>query len=200
MRRPAVFLDRDGTLNVEREGALRDPRELELIPGSAEAVARLAQAGFAVVVVTNQSAVGRGWMTLEELAAVHAELLRQLALAGGRVDAIHFCPHHPTEGRGPFRTACACRKPAPGMFLSAIEELDLDPERSWAIGDARRDVEAARAAGLRTLMVATGKGSGEHAALLAAGGDVPPCFADLAAAVDHLLAAAAAPHPEDDAR
>ncbi len=190
MSRPAVFLDRDGTLNVERQGALRDPDDLELIQGSAAAVARLQEAGRVVVVITNQSAVGRGWMTPEDLAAVHERLAELLAAAGACPVRVYACPHHPTEGVGELRVACDCRKPAPGMLLRAARELDLDLERSWAVGDAARDVAAARAAGVRSLMVATGKGAREHAALAASGAEAPPLFPDLAAAVDHLLAAA----------
>lgn len=188
--RPAVFLDRDGTLNREIQGAVADPRQLELYPGAGAALARLAGAGFALVCVTNQSALARGWITEAQLAAVHAGLQERLAVQGARLDLILHCPHHPTQGRPPLRTACACRKPAPGLLLEARDRLGLDLSASWMIGDAGRDAEAARRAGVRPILVETGKGRDEHRALREAGAELPPLVADLAAAAVLILAAA----------
>lgn len=170
--RPAVFLDRDGTLTVESDW-VRRPEELVLLPGAAQAVAELARAGFLVVVVTNQSAVARGMIDERELAAIHARFEELLAAGGARVDGIYFCPHHPTEGVGVYRRECACRKPKAGLLVRAAEELGIEFARSWVVGDARRDLEAGARVGVRGVMVATGKGEREFEALVAEGGSVP---------------------------
>jgi len=186
--RPAVFLDRDGTINVEVEGALKEPEQLVLLPGAAEAIARLDAAGLATVVVTNQSAIGRGWMTERDYERVTRSLEERLAHAGAHVDRILHCPHHPTEGVGKYRRECPCRKPGTGLYEAAIAELDLDPRASFVVGDARRDLAAGRALGMTTILVATGKGAHEHARLVAAG-EPPDAFVpDLAAAVELVLA------------
>ncbi|MBI5363506.1 MAG: HAD family hydrolase [Planctomycetes bacterium] len=165
---PAVFLDRDGTLTVESEW-VRSGQDLVLVPGAAEAILHLARAGFAVVLVTNQSAVARGIVTEAELAGIHAHFAALLAERGARLDAVYHCPHHPTEGVGAWKIECACRKPAPGMLLDAARDLGLDLARSWIVGDALRDLEAGWSAGARAVLVATGKGTREHAAALAKG-------------------------------
>jgi len=183
-----VFLDRDGTLNVERPHALRDPSDVELFPGAASAVARLGAAGYAPVLITNQSAIARGWMTPAELEAVHAELRRRLAEAGAELAGIYVCPHHPTEGAPPYRVRCSCRKPAPGLFERALRELDLDAGRSWVIGDAERDLAAGAAVGARPLLVETGKGAQSRRDIERAGRPLPPVFPGLAEAVVHILA------------
>jgi len=162
--RPAVLLDRDGTLTAEADW-VRTVGDLVLLPFAAEAVAVLSGAGFAVVLVTNQSAVARGLVSEEELAAIHEHMTRDLASGGGRIDGIYYCPHHPTEGREPYRRACDCRKPGPGMLLAAAADLGLDLGRSWVVGDAGRDLEAGAAVGARGILVATGKGTAEFARL-----------------------------------
>jgi D-glycero-D-manno-heptose 1,7-bisphosphate phosphatase len=137
--RPAVFLDRDGTLNVEQAYITR-PDQIRLLPGVAAAIAELQRAGFVCVVVTNQSAVGRGMMSVADLDVVHAELNRQLFEQAVTLDGIYACPHcedHPD------------RKPAPGMLLRAAAELGLDLAQSWMVGDSLRDVRAGQAAGCR---------------------------------------------------
>lgn len=146
--RPAVFLDRDGTL-VRDPGFLRTPDQVELLPGAAGALHRLGEAGFALVVVTNQSGVARGFLDEPALERIHERLRTLLAAEGARVDGVFYCPHHPTEGKPPYRTACECRKPAPGLLLRAAKDLGLDLERSYGMGDRDRDVEAAVAAGAR---------------------------------------------------
>jgi len=188
-QRTAVFLDRDGTLVREVPGALSDPSQIELIPGAAEAVARLNRAGTLVALVTNQSAIARGWLDHERLERVHAALARELAAHGAHLDRIAVCPHHPDEGLPPYRRACGCRKPEPGLLLETAEALGADLARSWVVGDAERDLEAGRRAGARGLLVLTGKGRDE-AERLRRSGAKPSCAADLGAAVDAILASA----------
>lgn len=188
-RRPAVFLDRDGTL-LDELGYLADPTRLRLFPGAADAVRRIGAAGFAVVVVTNQSGVARGLLDEPTLAAVHAELERRLAREGAILAGIYCCPHHPTEGEAPWRRDCECRKPRPGLLLAAARQLDLDLSRSWLVGDALRDLEAGRRAGVGHLvLVGTGKGGNEREAAEAAEGLRFTYEPDLSAAADGILAA-----------
>jgi D-glycero-D-manno-heptose 1,7-bisphosphate phosphatase len=186
--RAAVFLDRDGTLNRELEGALARPEQLELLEGAPEGAARLARAGFALVIVTNQSAVARGLCTLDEVRAVHAELARRLGAAGAAPAGVYLCPHHPDLGHAPYRRACACRKPASGLLRRAARELALDLSRSWIVGDALRDLRAGRAVGARALLVETGKGAREAARLGELDGPPPARARDLTAAADWILA------------
>lgn len=156
-RRPAVFVDRDGTLNREVHYLAR-MRDLRLLPGAAEGVRRLARAGFAVVIVTNQSGVARGRMTMQTARALNDELVGRLARRGAAVDGVYLCPHHPTEGRVPLRRRCACRKPRPGMVRRAARELALDLRRSYCVGDGAVDLGLAAAAGVRGVLVLTGHG------------------------------------------
>lgn len=179
----AIFLDRDGVLTREDEWVL-SPAQVELLPGAAEGVRALNDAGVPAIVVTNQSALARGWIDDAGLAAIHARMSALLAAAGARVDAVYHCPHHPTEGVGDLRRACDCRKPEPGMLLRAARERAIDLASSWMVGDAARDVEAARAAGVRTALVMTGKGSTERARIAPAPDVVA---ANLAEAVREIL-------------
>ena len=154
----AVFLDRDGTL-LDELGYLARAEDVRLYPGAAAALRRLRDAGFLLVVVTNQSGIARGLFGAAELARVHARLADELEKGGARLDLVLHCPHHPDHGEPPLRARCACRKPEPGLFLEAARRLALDLEQSWSIGDSARDVEAARRAGVRgRVLVATGKG------------------------------------------
>lgn len=180
--RPAVFLDRDGTLTAEGEWVTKSS-ELALLPFAAEAIALLSRAGYAVVLATNQSAVARGLVTEAELAEIHAHMERELARGGAKLSGIYHCPHHPTEGAPPFRRACECRKPEPGMLLAAARELGLDLSRSWVVGDAERDLLAGTAVGARGILVATGKGKAEYERLVREG-HAPESF------VQHVLEAA----------
>ncbi len=158
-RRPAIFLDRDGTLNVERS-FIRHPDQLELLPGAAEALRLLRQAGFLLIVVTNQSVIARGEASEADIAQVHRKLEWELGKAGAYVDAIYLCPHHPDAGfageRADLKIVCSCRKPAPGLIERAYGDFAIDAERSWLIGDHTRDIETARRAGLRSILVHTG--------------------------------------------
>jgi D-glycero-D-manno-heptose 1,7-bisphosphate phosphatase len=163
-RRPAVFVDRDGTLNREVDYLTR-LRDLRLLPGAADGMRRLARAGFAVVIVTNQSAVARGRMTLQTARALNDELVRRLGRLGAAVAAVYLCPHHPTEGRAPLRRRCACRKPRPGMIRRAARDLALDLRRSYCVGDGAVDLGLAAAAGVPGILVLTGHGRATRRAL-----------------------------------
>jgi D-glycero-D-manno-heptose 1,7-bisphosphate phosphatase len=138
---PAVFLDRDGTIN-EEVGYLDRIEKLRLLPGAAAAIRRINQSGMKTVVVTNQSGIARGLFDEAFVALVHAHLQEMLRAEGALIDAFYFCPHHPTGGRGAYLKICGCRKPAPGMLLLAAEELRIDPTRSYMIGDTLKDIEA----------------------------------------------------------
>lgn len=155
MSRPAVFLDRDGTINVDVHH-LRRAEDLCLIPGAGAAIARLNAAEYAVVVVTNQSVVARGLASEGDLSAIHAELRRQLSAHNAVLDGIYHCPHHPDYGDPPV--VCDCRKPAPGMLLRASVEHGIDLARSIMVGDNLTDLQAGWAAGCRCALVRTGYG------------------------------------------
>lgn len=155
----AVFLDRDGTIIVERE-YLADPAGVVLVPGAVEALRRLKGAGFALVVVTNQSGIARGLYTLEDYEAVTRRLDEILAAEGVSLDQTRFCPHHPDES-GP----CECRKPGTGMHRAASRELGLDASRSFFVGDRIRDLLPARELGGVGILVRTGFGAEEEALL-----------------------------------
>jgi len=158
--RPAVFIDRDGTL-TEEVGYVNHPKRLRLLPRSADAIGRLNAAGVAAVVVTNQAGIARGYFTEEVLHAVNAELRAQLAHAGAILDGVYVCPHHPTEGEPPFRLLCDCRKPKPGLLVRAAADLGLDLTRSVMVGDKPSDLEVAPRVGARSVLVLTGYGLGE---------------------------------------
>ena len=154
---PAVFLDRDGTINQD-VNFLSRPEQVELIPGAGEAIALLNRAGFKVVVITNQSGVARGLFSESDLARIQAELNRQLAEKGAAIDAYYACPHlPPPHGKLPeYAKVCDCRKPKPGLILQAAGQMRLDLEASYMVGDVLRDVEAGNAAGVVTILVETG--------------------------------------------
>ena len=143
--RPAVFLDRDGTI-MQNVSYLCDPDGVELLDGAAEALALLRQRGFALVIVSNQSGIGRGLLTFDDLASVHDRLMACLAERDVELDGVYYCPHAPWE-------RCECRKPLPGLLLRAARELRLDLRRSFMVGDAPSDIEAGRRAGCRTILV-----------------------------------------------
>lgn len=188
--RPAVFLDRDGTLNVERPEPVREPAELELLPGVGPALRALHAAGHALVVVTNQSAVARGTLTLARLERVHAALHARLAAQGAPLDAIYFCPHlppDPGEPTTPLRRPCRCRKPAPALLERASADLHLDLSRSWLIGDATRDLASAAALQIPTILLLTGKGPGERPRAEAAPSPPDKICTDLPTAAREIL-------------
>lgn len=154
--RPAIFLDRDGVIVENRDDYVRSPGDISFIPGALPALAKLASSPFAIVIVTNQAAVGRGLISLAEAEAINRFVTAEIVRAGGRVDGAYLCPHRPDEG-------CECRKPRPGLLLQAAAELNLDLKRSWMIGDALTDLQAGEAAGARPLLVLTGRGKDQSA-------------------------------------
>ena len=158
--RPAVFIDRDGTL-TEEVGYVNHPRRLRLLPRSAQAIRRLNEAGIAAVLVTNQAGVARGYFSEEVLQAVNASLVAQLKDEGAHLDGLYVCPHHPTEGAPPYRQDCDCRKPRPGLLHRAAADHGLDLGRSTLVGDRPSDLLAARAVGAAAVLVLTGYGLGE---------------------------------------
>ena len=159
MTRPAVFLDRDGTI-IEDVGFLRELAQIDVLPWSADAIHQLNAAGFVVVVVTNQSGVGRGYYDEAHVQATHRAI--DAALAGrARIDAYYYCPHYPESADQRYARTCDCRKPASGMLQRAAQELQLDLSRSWMVGDWWRDVEAGIGAGTRTILIRSGR-SLEH--------------------------------------
>lgn len=160
MTRKAVFMDRDGTV-CEEVGYVNHVDRLRLLPRSAEAIRRCNEAGFQTVVVTNQAGVARGYFREDMVDQVHDRLRELLAASGARLDGIYYCPHHPSEGPGPYRSLCECRKPKPGMLHRARDEMGIDLTSSYMVGDSSRDVEAARNAGVTPLLVLTGYGRGE---------------------------------------
>ena len=158
--RPAVFLDRDGVLNElitdADSGMPESPlsvADVRLIPGAAAAVATLAAHGYALVCVTNQPAAAKGRVSVEELEAIQLRVAELLAREGARLDSWRMCLHHPNGVVAELSGACDCRKPAPGMLLDAAEDLKLDLSRSWLVGDTDADMEAAAAAGCRTVLI-----------------------------------------------
>jgi D-glycero-D-manno-heptose 1,7-bisphosphate phosphatase len=177
-----IILDRDGVINFGSEQFIKSPEEWKPIPGSLEAIARLTREGWRVVVATNQSGLARGLFEMATLNAIHAKMHKAVAQAGGRIEAVFYCPHAADMD-------CGCRKPKTGLFEEIAARYGRDLGGVPAVGDSLRDLQAAASVGARPLLVRTGKGE----KTLAAGG-LPadtPVFADLAEAVEHLLRAAA---------
>jgi D-glycero-D-manno-heptose 1,7-bisphosphate phosphatase len=176
-----IVLDRDGVINFDSEHFIKSPDEWRPIPGSLEAIARLNQAGYRVVVATNQSGVGRGLFGMTTLTEIHDKMFKSLHQVGGRIDAVFFCPHAADSN-------CDCRKPKPGMLQQIGVRFGVDLDQVPVVGDGLRDLQAAAAIGARPILVLTGKGEKTHAA-----GNLPDgttVFPDLAFAVTALLAEA----------
>lgn len=181
--RSAVFLDRDGTINVEKD-YLIDPREFEFIPGVPQALRQLQDAGYLLVVVTNQSGVARGYFGLDAVDRLHGHMEKLLAEFEVKLAGIYSCPHHPTAGTGEYLKNCDCRKGEPGLLLRAAQELAIDLEQSYMVGDKEADIRAGTAAGCRTLLVKTGHGPEWLESAERKGARV---VADLPAAVEIIL-------------
>lgn len=162
---PAVFLDRDGTLNREVEYLAR-PEQLELLDGVGPAVAALNRAGYKAVVTTNQSGLARGFFSAADLERIHQRLVDLLAVDGARLDGLYFCPHHPEGTVAEYSRVCQCRKPASGLFERAAEDLNIDLAHSVWVGDRVRDIAAAEKFGGRSVLVATGYGQAEASGIL----------------------------------
>lgn len=178
----AVFLDRDGVINRDSPDYIRCWDEFEFLPRSIAAIARLTRAGIRVIVITNQSIVGRGWVTPEVLADTHTRMRAAVEAGGGQIAAIYHCPHHPDDG-------CACRKPRPGMILRAAADHDIALARTVMIGDSAKDIACARNAGCgRAVLVQTGDYPKAAAALSSLGITPDRVARDLWDAVDGLLA------------
>lgn len=157
-RRPGVFLDRDGTMIVEKHFLAR-PEDVELLPTVGETIARMNSLGIPVAVVTNQAGIARGYFPESRIAEVHARLDELLAEFGARIDRYDFCPHHPVEGLGEYRLDCDCRKPKPGMLTRSAAALQIDLPRSLMVGDRLGDLQAGANAGCQSSLVQTGYGS-----------------------------------------
>lgn len=176
-----IILDRDGVINEDSANFIKSVQEWRPIPGSLEAIARLNQANYRVIIATNQSGLARGLFNISQLNEIHRKMYHLLAEVGGSIDAVFFCPHGPDDG-------CECRKPKPGLFLDIAQRLQLESLTAVpAIGDSIRDIQAAQAAGANPMLVRTGKGQytlekhPELATQIA-------CYDNLASAVDVLLA------------
>lgn len=177
---PAIFLDRDGVIIDNIDTYVRSWADVFFLPGSLPALAKLAQYPYKVVVVTNQSAVGRGIITLAEADAIGGRILSVIRAAGGRIDGVYTCPHAPEAG-------CDCRKPRPGLLLRAAADLGIDLGRSIMVGDALSDLQAGQAAGVaRCLLVLTGRGRQQAALSGTQGLEAVRIYPDLAAVVDSL--------------
>jgi len=174
-----IILDRDGVINEDSDAYIKSLDEWRPLPGAIDAMARLHHAGYRLAVITNQSGLARGLFKRRDLDAMHARLAALLEARGAGIDALYFCPHGPDDG-------CDCRKPAPGMFLRLAAERGVDLSETWAVGDAYRDIQAARAAGARPVLVRSGKGERTLAAHPELA-DRIPVFASLAEFADHLL-------------
>ena len=181
MQTKLVILDRDGTINADRDDYVKSADEWEPLPGALEAIAQLNHAGVHVVVATNQSGLGRGLFDMAALNAMHAKMNKMLAAVGGRVDAVFFCPHGPED-------SCQCRKPAPGLFEQIAERFGVSMKGVPVVGDTLRDLQAGMALGCEPHLVLTGK------AMALRGQPLPPQFPadtrvhqDLTAFVAHWL-------------
>ena len=161
MKRKAVFLDRDGTLNVD-VGYLHRLEDLELFPWTADALRLLKRAGYLLVVVTNQSGIAHGLIAPEFVGECHAEMRRRLRPADADLDALYFCNHHPRGSVAELAIDCRCRKPLPGMVDDAVRDLQIDPSQSWVVGDKWLDVNLAHAVGARSILVRTGWGADQE--------------------------------------
>ncbi len=155
----AVFLDRDGVINrkAPQDDYIVRWQEFEILPGVVEAIRNLNQAGYKVIIVTNQRAVAKNKITITELEEIHRKLIAEVGQSGAVIDRIYFCPHE-------IENKCECRKPEPGMLLRALEEFQIDLQQSWMIGDSAVDIEAGRRAGCRTALITAGRTEGTHGA------------------------------------
>jgi len=180
MKQPAIFLDRDGVIIENCSNYVRSWADVEIFPQAIAALAAIRDCPYRIVLVTNQSAVGRGHITHETAAAINDRLLMVIHDAGARVDGVYMCPHSPDD-------RCDCRKPRPGLLLQAAVELDIDLERSVMIGDALTDIQAGQAAGTRAVLLRTGRGRDQERLPAAAG--LPPylTFDTLADALNDLI-------------
>lgn len=190
MNKRLIILDRDGVINRLCPRGVSSPEAWEALPGSMEAIAQLCRADYRVMIITNQSGIAKGLYSINTLNRIHQKMLDELQPTGGEIDAIFFCPHGPDDG-------CECRKPKPGLFLELAERLQCDLREAYAVGDSIRDLEAARSAGAKPVLVETGNGRVAARAIKDAQGEPKlkdvPVYKDLAAFADTLLASGPAP-------
>ena len=187
MKRPALFMDRDGTIS-EEVGYVNHPSRFRLFPYTAEAVRLLNENGWLAIVVTNQAGVARGYFSEDIILQIHDRVRQELAHESARLDAIYYCAHHPSVGEPPYRLDCDCRKPKPGLIQRAAADFEIDLERSWMVGDRYGDVELARNAGLHAAFVLSGYGRGEWEFQRASWKTEPELVAeDLLAAVQKII-------------
>ncbi len=186
--KPAVFLDRDGTIN-EQMGYINHIDRFVMLPGAAAAILRLNQAGVPVVVITNQSGLARGYFPPELISEVHAKMEAELIEQGAYVDGIYICPHHPEAKEEKYRLDCDCRKPKPGLLLQASRDLQLDLGRSYVVGDRWSDLKAAANCQAKGILVRSGYGRGDEK-YIGPQQEIQPHFSadDLGEAVDWILA------------
>jgi len=154
----AVFLDRDGTI-IEDVNYLNHPKDITFIKGSIEAIRKLNQAGYLVIVITNQAGIARGYLSEDMLQTIDKVMHKQILNQHAHLDAIYYCPHHPEYGEYPYKQTCDCRKPEPGMILNAQKHFNIDLKRSFMVGDKDTDIETGQKAGIKTIQVLTGKGN-----------------------------------------
>jgi len=157
----AVFVDRDGTI-VEDIGYMNSPEQIKFIPGSLEAIKKLNNAGYKVIVITNQAGVARGLVAEDMLQTIDKTLHKLILNSGAHLDGLYYCPHHPEYGVYPYKQVCECRKPHPGLLKRAQKHFDIDLSLSFMIGDKATDVEAGKRAGTKTIFLLTGKGKKEE--------------------------------------
>ncbi len=175
---PFIILDRDGVINYDSSGFIKSEDEWLPIPGSLEAISRLSQNGYRVIIVSNQSGIARRKFSIDDLNAIHQKMIMHLTQYGGSIEAIFFCPHGPRQG-------CDCRKPKPGMLFDIASRLHISLRDVYFVGDSQRDIDTAVAAGAKPVLVKTGNGAALHAA-----GTLSkniPVYADLSEFAGHLI-------------
>lgn len=187
MKKAAVFLDRDGTIN-EQMGYINHLSRFQLLPGVAAAIRLLNEQSIPAIVVTNQSGLARGYFPESLLGEVHAAMSQRLAAEGARLDGVYVCPHHPEAKEERYRQACLCRKPKPGLFQQAAADHDLDLASSYVVGDRWSDLKAAAACGAKGVLVLTGYGRGDLQ-FIGPRQEIQPCHVaeDLLAAVGWIV-------------
>lgn len=185
--KPAVFIDRDGTIS-EEVGYINHLSRFRLFPYAAAAIRRLNENGWLAIVTTNQAGVARGYFSEDMVRTIHRAMTEELARSDARLDAIYYCAHHPTVGEHPYRVDCDCRKPKPGLISRAASDFDIDLRNSWMVGDRYSDIELARNAGVRSMFLLSGYGRGEWEHQRANWTAQPDLVAeDLLAAVEAIL-------------
>ena len=178
---PALFLDRDGVIIENRSNYVRNWTQVKILPKALLALAKVSTSSYKIVLITNQSGIGRGFIPLETALEINERLIEIIGQAGGRIDRVYMCPHKPSD-------RCNCRKPKPGMILQAARDLDLDLENSVLIGDALTDIQAGRSAGVgRVALVRTGRGAQQERSELIANMQPFPIYNNLASALQDLI-------------